>query len=566
MKVIAILAMSIVCATSIMAMPTLQQLQQAQRVVDELTAEVIADMKANKITAKEAAAAHLALDEKAETEAAKYLLLQTAFRLSVRAADYDSAAGIISRMRDEISDIPPEAIVEIGGKEMRGVSDSKAPVLSAIFRDARRMAKNRKLLPKLEREARSKPSDTIPRRKLAECHACLGAWDKALPLFAKLEIAAAKYELDPKSVLKYNAAKAADFWWDYATDDPEPFKLHAAELYRSAIASNQVSGLMREMVVKRLSELEKTPIPILGGAAVKSATAGTPNAPSSATVKCHTIDLGNNVKMEFVECPPATFVMGFERNEKSSLRERTVTITRPFWFAKTLLTLEQYKTWDGKFTPKGDAVLGGDKSPVCCTLGCGTKKAEEFLRYLTKKFNDKIPKGYVFRFPTSAEWEYAYTAGETDVDTFYGYVGNAVQHFDKEVIDKYMLNAGMVNEEYRRQRGKEGKWSWKNMPGLPAGCCLPNKWGIYDMAGPRQVMLCLQNKLDDSAVDPLTSGLGSVQKKWGAYGNFMVRHAKWNASVINDSLGENYVYRVVVGPDIVAEKIASQKPAAENEK
>ncbi len=564
MKAIVILAMSIVCVTSIMAMPTSQQLQQAQRVVDERTADVIADMKANKKTAKEAAAAHLALVEMAESEAAKYLLLQTAFRLSMRDADYDSAADIIGRMRNEISDFPPEAIVEICGKEMRGVSDSKAPRLSAIFRDARRIAKNRKLLPKLEREVRSKPSDSVPRRKLAECHACLGSWDKALPLFAKLEITAAKYELDPDSVLKFNAAKAADFWWDYTTDDPEPYRLHAAELYRGAIASNQVSGLRREMAVKRIAEMEKIPVPSAVGAAASSGPGGTQKAPSSATVKCHTIDLGNKVTIEFVECPPATFVMGFEKSEKSLLCERTVTITRPFWFAKTLLTLEQYKTWDSKFTPKEDAVLGGDKSPVCGAVGCGIGKVEEFLRYLTHKFKDKIPKGYVFRLPTSAEWEYAYTAGETDVDMFYGYVGDALKHFDKEEVDKYVLTADMVNEEYKRQKGKDGKWKWNTKPGLQVAKFLPNRWGIYDMAGPQQAMLGVYRELEDSDTDPVNFP-GFHKDRWGQRPYVMVRNGKWNASTTCAYLwpSHSYCFRVVVGPDIVAEKIAAQKAAAE---
>ncbi|MBQ9431580.1 MAG: hypothetical protein IJU44_08515, partial [Kiritimatiellae bacterium] len=54
-----------------------------------------------------------------------------------------------------------------------------------------------------------------------------------------------------------NALKAADFWWGYAAPDPEPFRAHAAEWYRKALAEEGlVSGLQRGIVAKRLAEFE----------------------------------------------------------------------------------------------------------------------------------------------------------------------------------------------------------------------------------------------------------------------------------------------------------------------
>jgi hypothetical protein len=41
-------------------------------------------------------------------------------------------------------------------------------------------------------------------------------------------------------------------------------------------------------------------------------------------------------------------------------------------------------------------------------------QAEGLCEYFTKHFRDALPKGYVIRLPTLAEWEHAYHAGEKD--------------------------------------------------------------------------------------------------------------------------------------------------------
>ncbi|MBR3921758.1 MAG: hypothetical protein IKJ45_01470, partial [Kiritimatiellae bacterium] len=257
-KLLAAVGLTLTLAASAWAMPTKKQLVEAQRIVKEITADDLRDLKAKKKTAGDVAAGHLALADKAETEAGKYLLLQGAFRLYARSGDYDSAAATLLRMRGEIADMPPEVIIEIVNSEMRRVAGSKAPKVLAIFRDAQRRVKYRKRLAAADLDATAHPENPVFARRLAECHVGLGDWPKALPIFAKLGDIAAKYELDPASAKDCNALKAADFWWNYESTDSELYKAHAAALYRTAIDTGIAKGLRREMAVMRLAEIEES--------------------------------------------------------------------------------------------------------------------------------------------------------------------------------------------------------------------------------------------------------------------------------------------------------------------
>ena len=105
--------MALLLAATAGAMPTKQELAEAQAFVQDLTADDMRALKAKEKKPGAVAAAHLELAGKAETEAGKYLLFQGAFRLYARGGDYDSAATVLQRMRTEISNLPPEVIVEL---------------------------------------------------------------------------------------------------------------------------------------------------------------------------------------------------------------------------------------------------------------------------------------------------------------------------------------------------------------------------------------------------------------------------------------------------------------------
>ena len=136
-----VVAVAFACGLALYAMPTKQQLVQAQQLVNDLTADDLRALKSKEKTPGDVASAHLALADKADTEAGKYLLLQGAFRLYARSGDYTAAADVLARMRCEVTDLPPEIVVGLVNNEMRRVAASKAPKVLAIFRDAQRMIK-----------------------------------------------------------------------------------------------------------------------------------------------------------------------------------------------------------------------------------------------------------------------------------------------------------------------------------------------------------------------------------------------------------------------------------------
>ena len=834
-KRVAWIACCVLTAT-VCAMPTKQQLTQAQQLVNDLTADDLRALKSKEKTPGDVAAAHLALADKADTEAGKYLLLQGAFRLYARSGDYDAAAATLQRMRGEIAGLPPEVIVEIVNNEMRRVAASKAPKVLAIFRDAQRMIKYRKQLAAAELDATAHPESARYQRRVAECHACLGDWQKALPIFAKLGDVAAKWEFG--TAKDCDAAKAADFWWNYKAADIEPFKAHAASLYRAALDANQVSGLRREVAAKRLAEFEASGVPIPAAAtgapaSASAVSAGAQKAPAPTTgpwaipanfkaplvrtlkladgvdmdfcaipagsfkmsnadgksthkvtitrpfwmgkkflslygikphekrdnatrevmkafpkydvlrmsnhdettklcyeltvkyrdeipkgyvfrlpteaeleyavtggngasknsgkesfeshimsmnaykakgltkgdagiyhwvrlvpkdafnkwgltgagwllgsaqeildrydgraedisyereetdplrwrgalmcrfghidrrnydgsgiayqrlviapdletekwteytarnnkpdakVKSHVIKLNNTVSMEFVECPAGSFVMGWS-DDINHVRKHKVTITRPFWIAKTKLTVEQVKAWQKKYQPPKEALaMGGDKIPVAGVLWKDAKfNLEEYCDYLTKKYRSSIPRGYVFRLPTEAEWEYAYTAGEDDANNFYAQFRN----IDGEGVESKLGFSTKAINKIAESKGLKPTHDW-DRSGVAVAQLPPNRWGLYDMAGNTPELMLdsfdhdrfahgwafdndKQTALiyEDEEVDPLRIAPASAKRT-----NHILRGGDIGKKWKRQSTPANSM-RLVVGPDLIAEK------------
>ncbi len=426
-------AIACACVLAAWAMPTKEELVQAQALVADLTADDVRAMKSGAKKPGEVAAAQVALADEAETEAGKYLLLQGAFRLYSRSADYDAAADVLARMRRDISDLPPEVVVELVTGEFRRVAAGKAEKVMVIYRDARRTIRYRKELAAAEKAATAKPSDAAVQRRVAECHAILGDWAKALEAFAKLGVEAAKFELDPASAKGCDASKAADFWWNYPTKDSEPFQVHAAVLYRKGLADGSISGLRKTLAEKRVKQMESIMPAESDGSAVSGSGGDQP--------KTKMLDLGGGVTMEIIYVAPGSFMMGSEKEEESSPVHK-VTLTKGFWLGKYEVTQKQWASVMGSNPSKRQ----GDDLPVDAVswVGC-----QAFIRKLNKELGSDM-----VRLPTEAEWEYACRAGATG--DFSG-TGN-------------LDDMGWYGKNSKRQTH-------------PVGQKQANAWGFYDMHG-----------------------------------------------------------------------------------
>ena len=523
-------------AATVCAMPTKDELAQAQPVVNDLTADDLRALKAKEKKPSDVAAAHLDLADKAETEAGKYLLLQGAFRLYARSGDYDAAASTLQRMRDEIAGLPPEVIVEIVNNEMRRVAASKAPKVLAIFRDAQRIIKYRKQLAAAELDATAHPEARYKRR-VAECHACLGDWPKALEIFAMIGDGAAKHELAPASAKDFDIQKAADFWWNYKAADPEPFKAHAASLYKKGLEENSITGLRKTLAEKRVKEMEG----VMTAAPAVAQTSKGATASSKWTIPAdftdplvRTLKLSNDVTMDFCAIPAGTFNMANDGKGDIGIGGcHKVTITRPFWFSKSLVTARQFmaiKPTNAEMDANVKEIEKLFPEHYVCHRFL-QEDADLYLKELNKKFAAILLQGYVFRLPTDAEWEYV----------LYGdYAG------DNRRRRWFWSERKRSNELYEKKNVK-----WRECHLMPRDQF--NRWGVIGFGDLDQMILdkidvqgggvFTKIPYDAEEVDPLREGDRYLTRL--AYAVHCQRKQQYAC-----------LFRVVIGPDLVAEKKA----------
>ena len=192
-----------------------------------------------------------------------------------------------------------------------------------------------------------------------------------------------------------------------------------------------------------------------------------------------TIDLGNGVKMEFIQIKAGKFMMGSEDGNDNERPVHEVTITKDYWMQTTEVTQEQWM-----------AVLGtnpshfkGEKLPVD-QVKWGD--AHEFLEKLNEKVKGQF-NGKKAGLPTEAEWEYACRAGEKGKWCF----------GDDE--------------------GKLGDYAWygnnSERKTHPVGQKKANAWGLYDMHG-NMLEWCEDGYgpyKKDAGIDPTGTGKG---KPW----------------------------------------------------
>jgi formylglycine-generating enzyme required for sulfatase activity len=148
-----------------------------------------------------------------------------------------------------------------------------------------------------------------------------------------------------------------------------------------------------------------------------------------------------------------------------------VTISRPFWLAKTETTRAQFEALMGATPdPWGKTVAdewkakGADfgKFPI---VNVTWDQALEFCKKLTdrERAAGRLPAGFVYSLPTEAQWEYACRAGTTTRN----FGGNTD---DATAIAWYVKTTGPFNRV--------------TMPRIqPVAGKKPNAWGLHDLLG-----------------------------------------------------------------------------------
>ena len=105
------------------AMPTPEQTRKAEPLVMDLMREGQIALKSGKKTRAEVAQSAMELADKAESEAAKLLLMKGAFNLYVRAGEFDKAIETLQAMQTAIPDIPPQSVNNMIETALQGVAN-----------------------------------------------------------------------------------------------------------------------------------------------------------------------------------------------------------------------------------------------------------------------------------------------------------------------------------------------------------------------------------------------------------------------------------------------------------
>ena len=589
------------------AMPTKAQFQKVLPLVKELSAEDNAAVKAGTLTPKEAG--DRALERAGDTsldEASRYLFFEAAFAYYVSATEYDKAAEVVGKLRAEIKDVPDAAVIEFIERRLRKVKREHAGQLYEILQDARTRSQIGAKIATYQKTVEANPGDTISQARLAYCQVLVRNWDEALKAFAKSDGEVAKMAKAELAGKGKSAVELGDFWWGFTINDynfrnyteqlTEEFKAHAATHYLKALKGGELKGVKRQLIMKRIGDVGTEEPDTVNGrgcplsqgsddAAKNVAGASSAAKPSSVKqLPSKTFDLGKGVKMEFIECPAGTFTMGAgpelwnsrhvlayegKRDNTNPRYPHKVKITRPFWMSKYPVTFEDF-----------DAVVGGEKYKVAKAAFGGRAivnydwdDAENFTARLTAKLRSKLPKGYVVRFPTEAEFEYAMKCGSGDENDLC-----------RQVFERPIRNDEMIGKVYDSAENLIGlmvkngcsdakqfmptKRYQKEFPFVkykddlilfgPAGRCKPNSWGFHDMF---LGLHCL-DRLDDklgyfNSLAPMYKEDETDPLKYAKIDMCSVVYRPYFRTDKIKTFGSTSTpvpFRIVIGPDLMKEK------------
>ena len=203
----------------------------------------------------------------------------------------------------------------------------------------------------------------------------------------------------------------------------------------------------------------------------------------------------NSIGMELIELQAGKF--------KMIHRPGVVTLTKPFSLGKTEVTQGQWKSVMGtkpwKGMDEGSGEVKDDKDYPATYVSY--YDAVEFCETLTELDRDagKLKAGEEYRLPTSAEWEYACSAGTTTAEG----VGTFELLDGESKLGEYAWfngNARNAGEKYAHKVGLKK----------------PNPWGLHDMYG--NVWEWCSDRYDDkSSNDQLYGGTDPVGPKNGDY-------------------------------------------------
>ena len=547
MRTFALLLLATV-ASSLAAMPTKQELKQVEGLVQELMRPEVDAMKAGKKNRADVAKAAVALAEKAESDAAKLLLLKGSFTLYVGHGAFDEAIGVLRTIRTTIPDVSPQHVANMVESALRNIPKNRGGQLYRILDDAKARVRHQDELKAALEKSAKRPGLRALHVEIAEHYAFFGDWPKALDEFVKSDNAkAAEVAKAEKGEGKMSQKAIAEFWWNYAAAEEvqRAFRRHAADVYAAAIASGGISGLETVLAKRRIDEVKEYGEDLLASIEKKSTPSGG-NAPAAVSGKQATalycvVDLsaGPDASKYPVSYLAAEPKGGFNTDEYKTTKlvlrriepgkfmmggKYDVTLTKPFYIGVFEVTQKQYELVTGSNPSK----YKGDMRPV-------EQVSWNAIRGDSSKYNwpssanvdpstfmGKIQArtGLAFDLPTEAQWEYACRAAMTSKFNNGGDSTSDLKKLGRFALNQKARGWKESNADFARHEpdGKGGCLDGHTV----VGSYQPNAWGLYDMHG-NVCEWCLDWKgnLSGGVTDPQGSSSGSGR---------VFRGGSWNGS------------------------------------
>ena len=208
-----------------------------------------------------------------------------------------------------------------------------------------------------------------------------------------------------------------------------------------------------------------------------------------------TIDMGDGIRMTFVQIPAGEFVMGSLDGAPDERPRAVVRLKTPFWMSVTEVTNGQFARFDPDHDTRYvdmhymDHTVPGHiaNHPHQPVARVSWQEAMRFCQWLSRKTGRRVT------LPTEAQWEYAARAG-TDTPFFYGTMETDFSRF-ANLADQSLrwyrmkfdgpsalprryeyppaMNFPLHDERFR------DKWHVVDYVGQTE----PNAWGLRDMVG-----------------------------------------------------------------------------------
>ena len=189
----------------------------------------------------------------------------------------------------------------------------------------------------------------------------------------------------------------------------------------------------------------------------------------------------SEIGMEFVWIPAGTFMMGSPEGEAGrhdDERQHEVRISRGYWMGKYEVTQGEWEE-----VMKSNPSRFKECGPRCPVENVSWEDAQEFVRKLNGK---ESGRGYRYRLPSEAEWEYAARAG-TSGATPEGELRILGERNAPELDGQawYGGNSGVTYPGgYRCSGWEERQYDQAERCGPhPVGQKRANGWGLHEMLG-----------------------------------------------------------------------------------